>query len=120
MELIIEKIERLGWNRDLEDVHEVGGTTVYRFKREGAKLSLYVGLKGQHVSIEVAGKRIGFRINVSPTQDVVELYAYAMRRHRYSEADVEKAAKQVLEELKLLSDEAVLVAKAVLDTKKEA
>jgi len=120
MELIIEKVERLGWNRDLEDVHEVGGTSVYRFKKGDTELSLYVGLKSQHVFIEIAGKRIGFRINISPTQDIVELYAYAMRRHHYSETDVEKATKQVLEELKLLSDEAVLVTKAVLDTKKEA
>jgi len=115
MELIIKRMEHLGWK--FEEVNEVSAT-IYRFVKEDGALSLYLGIKSGNIFVEVAGKRVGSRINVSPERNATEFYAYIMRRYPYS-ADVENAAKQVLEELTLVYNETLSVVKAVLDVQKE-
>ena len=110
MEFIVERVKNLGWSP--EGVQDVGNVTVYRFLKDSPQsMELYLGIKDGNTFIYVADKRIGFRINVSPERGAVELYTYAIRRYNFD--DIEKLAEQFFEELELLYNEALSVAKVV-------
>jgi len=117
MELIIEKLKRLNW--EFDETSEVG-LTVYRFKKSAESempLSLYLGIKDREdIYVDVIGKRIGFKINV--TTRGIEVYTYAIRRHEF-ENDVKRAVDQLLEELRRLSSEALSVVYELLPIIKE-